>query len=352
MRIHTHPDDTTSQSSDAATGSRFMEIFMKRILVAPFFALALVMGSVFAHAEEYPSRPITMIIPFPAGGSTDVLGRVLAQSMGKLLGQQVIVENGGGAGGTLGTARAAKADNDGYTIFFHNMAHATAPALYRKLPYDPVDSFEHIGLVADVPMILVARKDFPAADFKEALAYIKAKKEEIKFANAGVGSTSHLCGLLFASKIETAVTPVPYRGTGPALNDILGGQVDFICDQPASTVGHIKGGKIKPYAVATKARVAAVPDVPTFHESGLPGFELAVWHGMYAPKGTPKPIVEKLSTVLRQALKDPLVVQRFAELGAEPPAPEQVTSQALRAHVKAELEKWAPIIKKAGVVAD
>jgi len=352
MRIQRHPDKTAALACNAKAAFRFTGAFVKRFLVAPFIALVLVTGGVVAHAEEYPSRPITMIIPFPAGGSTDVLGRVLAQSMSKLLGQQVVVENGGGAGGTLGTARAAKSANDGYTIFFHNMAHATAPALYRNLSYDPVDSFEHIGLVADVPMILVARKDFPAADFKEALAYIKAKKEEIKFANAGVGSTSHLCGLLFASKIDTAVTPVPYRGTGPALNDILGGQVDFICDQPASTVGHIKAGKIKPYAVATKARVAAVPDVPTFDESGLPGFKLAVWHGLYAPKGTPKPIVEKLSAALQQALKDAFVVQRFAELGADPPAPERVTPQALRAHVKAELEKWAPIIKKAGVTAE
>jgi tripartite-type tricarboxylate transporter receptor subunit TctC len=312
----------------------------------------LVIGSSLAHAQDYPSRVITMLIPFPPGGSTDVLGRVLAETMTKSLGQQVIVQNAGGAGGTIGVGQAARAAPDGYTILFHNMAHAAAPALYPKLPYDPVAAFEPIGLVADVPMILVSRPDFPAADLGALITYAKENKDEMTFAHAGVGATSHLCSILFMSRIETEVTSVPYRGTGPALNDILGGQVDLICDQPVSTQGFIKAGTIKPYAVATKSRVASLPQVPTFQEAGLPGFELAVWHGLYAPKGTPPEAIEKLSTALQKALTDPTLKQRYAELGAEPPTQDRATPAALDAHLKAEIEKWRPIIEEAGVVAE
>jgi tripartite-type tricarboxylate transporter receptor subunit TctC len=312
----------------------------------------LVIGSSFAHAQDYPSRHITMIIPFPPGGSTDVLGRVLAETMSKSLGQQVIVQNAGGAGGTIGVGQATRAAPDGYTILFHNMAHATAPALYPKLPYDPIAAFEPIGLVADVPMILVGRPDFPAPDLAALISYAKENKDEITFAHAGVGATSHLCSILFMSRIETEITSASYRGTGPALNDILGGQVDLICDQPVSTQGFIKAGTIKPYAVATRSRIASLPEVPTFEEAGLPGFELAVWHGLYAPKGTPAEVVEKLSTTLQEALNDPTLKQRFAELGAEPVTQDRATPAALDAHLKAEITKWRPIIEKAGVVAE
>jgi tripartite-type tricarboxylate transporter receptor subunit TctC len=316
-------------------------------------ALALlVIGSSLAHAQDYPSRVITMLIPFPPGGSTDVLGRVLAETMTKSLGQQVIVQNAGGAGGTIGVGQAARAAPDGYTILFHNMAHATAPALYPKLPYDPVAAFEPIGLVADVPMILVGRPDFPAADLGALITYAKENKDEMTFAHAGVGATSHLCSILFMSRIETEITSVSYRGTGPALNDILGGQVDLICDQPVSTQGFIKAGTIKPYAVATKSRVASLPEVPTFEEAGLPGFELAVWHGLYAPKGTPPEAIEKLSTALQEALNDPTLKQRYAELGAEPSTQDRATPAALDAHLKAEIKKWRSIIEEAGVVAE
>ena len=315
--------------------------------------LALVaLGSSFAHAQDYPSRVITMIIPFPAGGSTDVLGRVLAESMTRSLGQQVIVENSGGAGGTIGAGKAARAAPDGYTILFHNMAQATAPALYPKLPYDPVADFDSIGLVADVPMILVSRPDFPAKDLGALIEHARENPDTTTFAHAGVGSTSHLCSILFMDKIGTEITLVPYRGTGPALNDILGGQVDLICDQPVSTQGFIKAGTIKPYAVATKSRIASLPDVPTFEEAGLAGFELAVWHGLYAPEGTPPEAVEKLGAALHEALKDPTLMQRYAELGAMPATAEGATPAALDAHLKAEIEKWRPIIEKAGVVAE
>jgi tripartite-type tricarboxylate transporter receptor subunit TctC len=323
---------------------------VKRILATAVLALG---ASLTAHAQDYPTKGvITMIVPFPAAGSTDVLGRTLADSMAKILKQTVIVENVGGAGGTIGATRAAKAKNDGYTIFFHNMAHASAPALYRSLPYDPVSDFEPIGLVTDVPMILVGRKDLPPGDIKALIAYVKANKDKVTFANAGIGATSHMCAMLFTSALQTEVTSVPFKGTGPALNDLMGSQVDLLCDQPASTVGMIKSGRIKAYAVANPQRLKALPDVPTFAEGGLANFRLAVWHGLYAPKGTPKPVVNKLQAALQQALKDPALVQKFAEFGTEPVAADQATPQALRTHLKSELDKWGPIIKKAGVYAN
>ncbi|MES2581951.1 MAG: tripartite tricarboxylate transporter substrate binding protein BugD [Pseudomonadota bacterium] len=310
------------------------------------------LGGAAAHAQEYPSKTITMVVPFAAGGPTDTVARLVAQSMGGKLKQQIIVENVGGAGGTIGAARVAKSAPDGYTIFLHHIGQSTAPALYRKLTYNAIDGFEPIGLVTDVPMTLVARKDFPAKDFKELLAYVKANKEKVTYANAGLGSASHLCGMLFMTAIETDLTTVPYKGTGPAMNDLLGGQVDFMCDQTTNTTGQIKAGKVKVYGVTTKTRVASLPDVPTLNEAGLPGFEVAVWHGMYAPHGTPKAIIDTLSGALQVALKDPLVKQRFADLGTEPVVESRAKPEALKAHLKAEVDKWAPIIKKAGAYAD
>ncbi|HEY0846878.1 MAG TPA: tripartite tricarboxylate transporter substrate binding protein BugD [Noviherbaspirillum sp.] len=313
--------------------------------------LALV-ASTAAFAQSYPTKTVTMIVPFAAGGPTDTVARLVAQSMSKTLGQQVIVENVGGAGGTIGVARVAKADPDGYTVLLHHIGQSTAPALYRKLSYDAVNSFETIGLITDVPMTFVARKDFPAKDFKELLAYVKANKDKVTYANAGVGSASHLCGMLFMSALGVDITTVPYKGTGPAMNDLLGGQVDFMCDQTTNTTSQIKGGKIKAYGVTTKTRVPSLPDLPTLHESGLPNFEVAVWHGLYAPKGTPKQAVDTLSNALGVALKDATVKQRFAELGTEPVAEARAKPDAHRAFLKAEIDKWSPIIKKAGVYAD
>lgn len=315
-------------------------------------ACLALLGSAVTQAQEYPNKTITMVVPFAAGGPTDTVARLVAQSMGKTLKQQIIVENVGGAGGTIGAARVARSAPDGYTIFLHHIGQSTAPALYRKLSYNAIDSFEPVGLVTDVPMTLVARKDFPAKDFKEFLAYVKANKTKVTYANAGLGSASHLCGMLFMTAIETDLTTVPYKGTGPAMNDLLGGQVDFMCDQTTNTTSQIKGGKIKVYGVTTKTRVASLPDVPTLNEAGLPGFEMAVWHALYAPHDTPKAIVDSLSGALQVALKDATVKQRFAELGTEPVAASRAKPEALRAHLKAEIDKWAPIIKKAGVYAD
>jgi tripartite-type tricarboxylate transporter receptor subunit TctC len=324
---------------------------MKTTLLRTAVCLAL-FGSTLAHAQNYPNKTITMIVPFAAGGPTDTVARLVAQSMGTTLKQQIIIENVGGAGGTIGAARAAKAAPDGYTLFLHHIGQSTAPALYRKLSYNAIDSFEPIGLVTDVPMTLVGRKDFPAKDFKELLAYVKANKTKVTYANAGLGSASHLCGMLFMSAIGVNLTTVPYKGTGPAMNDLLGGQVDIMCDQTTNTTSQIKGGKIKAYGVTTKTRLATMPDVPTLNESGLPGFEVAVWHGMYAPKGTPKPVITTLSNALRSALKDPAVKQRFADLGTEPVADDRATPEALRAQLKSEIDRWGPIISKAGAYAE
>jgi tripartite-type tricarboxylate transporter receptor subunit TctC len=324
---------------------------MKITLMRAAACLAL-FGSALAHAQDYPTKTITMIVPFAAGGPTDTVARLVAQSMGTKLKQQIIVENVAGAGGTLGAARAAKAAPDGYTLFLHHIGQSTAPGLYRKLPYNAVDSFEPIGLVTDVPMTIVARKDFPAKDFKEFLAYVKANKTKVTYANAGIGSASHLCGMLFMTAIGTDLTTVPYKGTGPAMNDLLGGQVDFMCDQTTNTTSQIRSGKVKAYGVTTKTRVASLPNVPTLIEAGLPGFEVGVWHGLYAPKGTPKPVIDSLVGALQVALKDPNVKQRFADLGTEPVADKLARPEALRAHLKAEIDRWGPIITKAGIYAD
>jgi tripartite-type tricarboxylate transporter receptor subunit TctC len=321
--------------------------FLKSIV-----SIALCASAGAYAADVYPSKTITMIVPFAAGGPTDTVARLVAQSMTSTLKQTVIVENVGGAGGTIGAARVAKSAPDGYTIFLHHIGHSTAPSLYRKLSYNAVDSFEPIGLVTDVPMTFIARGDFPAKDFKELVTYVKANKSKVTYANAGVGSASHLCGMLFMTAIDTELTTVPYKGTGPAMNDLLGGQVDFMCDQTTNTTSQIKGGKVKAYAVTTKTRVPSLPNIPTTAEAGLPGFEVAVWHALYAPKGTPKPTIDKLENALQVALKDATVKQRFADLGTEPVAADRATPEALSVFLKSEIAKWAPIIKKAGVYAD
>jgi tripartite-type tricarboxylate transporter receptor subunit TctC len=324
---------------------------LRRLFAA--LALTTLVGMAAAQAQDdYPNNVITVVVPFAAGGPTDTVTRLVAQSMSTTLGQQVIVENVAGAGGTLGAARVAKADPDGYTLLLHHIGMATTMTLYRQLPYNSIDDFQPIGLVTEVPMTLVAKKDLQPANLAELIDYVKANKDTVTYANAGIGAASHLCGMLFMSAIETQVTTVAYKGTGPAMNDLLGGQVDFMCDQTTNTTSQIKAGEIKVYGVTTKARVAALSDVPTLDEAGLPGFEVSIWHALYAPKGTPQPVVDKLVAALQTALKDPTVAQRFGELGTEPVAADRATPDALRGHLKAEIDKWAPIIKAAGVYAD
>ena len=305
-----------------------------------------------AVAQDYPTKPVVIVVPAAAGGPTDTLTRVLAASMTEPLQQQILIENMGGAGGTIAINKVAKARPDGYTLLLYHVGMATSPALYRKLPYDTLNDFDYIGQVADIPMTLIAKKATPAANFAEFLAYAKANKDKLTYANAGVGSASFLCGLLFMSTIQTDFTMVPYKGTGPAMNDLVGGQVDFMCDQTANTVPQIRSGNVKVYAATTKTRLASLPDVPTLDELGLKDFELVVWNGLYAPKGIPQPVLQKLVRALQSAVQAPAFGTRLAELGAEPVPPSKATPESLAERLKSEVEKWTPIIRKSGVHAD
>jgi tripartite-type tricarboxylate transporter receptor subunit TctC len=318
--------------------------------IIPGFVMLVLASHV--SAQEYPNKVITMVVPFAAGGPTDTVARLIGVPMTKTLKQQVIVENVGGAGGTIAGNRVARAAPDGYTILIHHIGMSIAPALYRKLPYKPIDDFEPIGLVNEVPMTLISKRDFPPKDLKELITYVKKNKDKVTYANAGLGAASHLCGMLLMTAIETDLTTVPYKGTAPAMNDLLGGQVDFMCDQTTNTTSQIKADKVKVYGVTTKTRVKSLPNVPTMHEAGLPNFEVSIWHALYAPKGTPKPVIEVLVKALQASMKDATVAKRFADLGTEPIALNRATPEALRAHLKAETDKWSPIIKKAGVYAD
>ena len=315
-------------------------------------ALAMLALSGAAQAQQYPTRNVTMVVPFAAGGPTDTVARVVAQAMGKPMGQTVIVENKPSAGGILAPEQVKNARPDGYTILIHHIGMATIPTLYRQLRFNPLTDFEYIGLINEVPMTIVAKPTMPAKDFKEFLAYIKANKDKVTYANAGIGAASHLCGMLFMSAIQTDFLTVPYKGTGPAMNDLLGGQVDFMCDQTTSTTSQIKGGKIKVYGVTSAKRVPSLPDIPTLQEQGLKGADVGIWHGLYAPKGTPKPVLDKLVSSLQAALREPDVQQRFTDLGAVTFPPDKQTPAALQAHLKSEIDKWAPLIKKAGQYAD
>jgi tripartite-type tricarboxylate transporter receptor subunit TctC len=314
-------------------------------------ALALLAVSASALAQ-YPTHQVSMLVPFAAGGPTDTVARVVAQAMTKPMGQTVIVENRPSAGGILAPEVVKNARPDGYTILIHHIGMATIPTLYRQLRFNPLTDFEYIGLVNEVPMTIVAKPTMPAKDLKEFLAYIKANKDKVTYANAGIGAASHLCGMLFMSAIQTDFLTVPYKGTGPAMNDLLGGQVDFMCDQTTSTTSQIKSGKIKVYGVTSAQRVASLPDIPTLEEQGLKGSNVGIWHGLYAPKGTPKPVIDKLVASLQDALADPEVQKRFTDLGAVTFPKDKQNPAALQAHLKAEIEKWAPLIKKAGQYAD
>ncbi len=323
---------------------------MKRL--RKLLAFAALAAATSAMAQNYPTRPVTMLVPYAAGGPTDTVARVVAQAMGKPLGQTILVENRPSAGGILAPEQVKNAKPDGYTVLIHHIGMATTPALYRSLRFNPLADFEYIGLINDVPMTIIARQNFPAKDFKEFLAYIRANKDKVTLANAGIGAASHLCGLLFMTAIKTDFLTVPYKGTAPAMNDLLGGQVDFMCDQTTNTTSQIKSGKVKAYAVTSKKRVPSLSDIPTLDELGLKGFEVGIWHALYAPKGTPKPAIDKLVAALQEALKDATVKQRFAELGAEAFPLDRATPEALHKFLKSEIEKWGPIIKKAGQYAD
>ena len=326
--------------------------FKKTLLAglgALFIGGALLSTQASAADTTYPTKPVTLIVPFSAGGPTDTVARLIAVPMGKALGQTVVVDNVTGAGGTIAATKVARAAPDGYTLFIYHIGMATAPALYDKLPYDPTQSFEYIGQVVDVPMVLLGRKDLPANNFKELEAYIRANGSKVTMANAGPGAVSQLCGLLFQSRMGVKLTNIPYKGTGPALTDLLGGQVDLLCDQTTQTVGYIKADKVKTYGVTTPKRLASLPNIPTLDEQGLKGFDVKVWHGIYAPKGTPPAVIAKVNAALKTALKDPEIKKRLDESSIDIVSMDKVSSQSLKAQVESELNKWGPLIRKSKI---
>jgi len=322
---------------------------MKRLLVA--LATLLMLPAADALAQSYPSRPVTIIVPFAAGGPTDIIARLAGEYYSKTLGQQFIVENVAGAGGTTGITRGAQARPDGYTIMMgHLGTHGAAPALYPNLKYDPATSFEPIGLVAGTPILIVARKDFPAADLKAFVEHMKNPAAKVKQAHAGVGSVSFTTCTLLTSQLGVKNIVVAYRGTGPALNDLVGGQVDYMCDQIVNVVEQIRGDAIRAYAIATPERSPALPDVPTTKEAGLPDYQVSAWNALFAPKGTPKEIVAKLNDTMVKALDDPATRKRLLDLGSVlPDAPGRLPA-ALTELVKSEVARWTPILKAAGAV--
>jgi tripartite-type tricarboxylate transporter receptor subunit TctC len=311
--------------------------------------VALALTAVSASAQDYPTRPITLIVPFAAGGPTDVISRIVGEHMSRTLGQQLVIENVVGAGGTTASTRAKRAAPDGYTLITGHMGtHAASVALYPKLQYDPRTDFEPIGMIAGTPILVLAKKDFPAKDLKEFVAHVKANETKLNNAHAGVGSVSFTTCLLLNSIMKVKPTTIPFNGTGPSMNALVGGQVDYMCDQIVNAVPQINGGTIKVYAIATAARNPSLPDVPTTKEAGLPEFEASAWNALFAPKGTPKPIVDKLSDALSKALDDEGVRKRLLDLGSDIPDGPRRGGAALGTLVKSEVDKWGKVIKEAG----
>jgi tripartite-type tricarboxylate transporter receptor subunit TctC len=300
---------------------------------------------------NYPEQNITFVVPFSAGGPTDTVTRMIAEPMAKELGGKIVVQNVEGAGGTVGAGEVARAEPDGYTVLMHHIGMSTAPSLYKSLGYAPLEDFEMVGLVTEVPMTIVARKDFAPSTLQDLVTYVKANANSVTLANAGIGAASHLCGLLFQSAVGVKLQEVPYEGTGPALTDLVGGQVDFMCDQTTNTSGQISAGEVKAYAVTTPERVKSLPDLPTTTEAGLPGLEVSVWHGLYVPKGTPADAVEKLTAALKVALADQAVIDQMAKLGTAPVPEADATPEAHRAKLEEQIETWKKVIADAGVEA-
>jgi tripartite-type tricarboxylate transporter receptor subunit TctC len=326
-----------------------MQFNRRTILSGAIVAAASIVASYSATAQgTFPTKPITIIVPAAAGGPTDTVARLIGESMGRTLGQTILVENVGGAGGTLGMARASKAAPDGYTLAIWHIAHATAPALYDSLKYDVVNDFDHLGRITDVPMTLVSKPALAANNVTELLAWIRSTGDKAVYGHAGIGSASHLCMLMLMKDLGVQMNGVPYRGTGPAMNDLLSNQFDLMCDQTTNTTNQIKEGKIKGFAVTTKSKVSSLPDLPTLDAGAVKGFEASAWHALWAPKGLPKDATDKLVAALQAALKDPKVIERFASLGTEPVAADLATPAALKAHLTAEVPRWGAVIKAAG----
>jgi tripartite-type tricarboxylate transporter receptor subunit TctC len=323
---------------------------MKRRTLLAAATAGLATLPIGALAQAYPTKPISVIVPFSAGGPTDALARILGAKMGELLGQQIIIDNVAGAGGTIGVNKAAKANPDGYTLLFAHMGTlAVNIALYKSLPYDSQKDFEPIGLGGTNPMVLVAKKDLPAKNFAEFMAYVKANQKKVQYGMAGIGAASHLGGLMLNSMMQVDVLEIPYKGTGPALNDLVSGQFDYMVDQAVNVLPQIKSGNIKAIGVSTQKRLSQLPDVPTIDEAGLKGYEVTIWNGFFAPKGTPKEVVAKINQALLATLSDEKVRTRLTELAVDLPSAQEASPEALRAQLKASIDKWVPAVQKAGV---
>ena len=310
-------------------------------------AAALIGVTATAHAGPYPDRAITVVVPFPAGGPSDVVARIVTEHMSKTLGQQMVIENVGGAGGTLGSARVAAAPPDGYTLLAGSMgSHVSAPVLTPNIKYDPSRDFTPIGFTAHSPAVIIARKDFPAKNLKELVAYVKQNGEKVKQGHGGVGASSHMACLMFNSEAGLKPTMVAYRGSNPAMNDMIGGHIDFLCEQSVSVAEQVKAGTVKGYAVSSAQRLASLPDVPAAKEAGVK-YEMSIWAGIFAPRKTPKEVVDKLAAALNKALEDPTVVKRLGDLGASVPVKSERTPAAFEKMVKSEITRWSPILKAA-----
>jgi tripartite-type tricarboxylate transporter receptor subunit TctC len=322
-----------------------------QVKLAAVLAVSILAGGPQALAQAYPTKPINVIVPYAPGGNTDVVARIVLEHMGQTLGQALPIENIGGAGGTTGSSRAAKSAPDGYTILVGQMGtHGAAPALYPNLPYNPVTDFEPVSQLSDTPIAVFGRKDLPSSTLQELIALIKADPNKLNNGHGGVGSTSHVSCLLFTSMIGVRPPQVAYRGSGPALNDLISGMHDFMCDQIPHTVPQVLAGNIKAFAIAIPERSSAIPNVPTTAEAGMPKFVASGWNAMFAPKGTPKAIVDKLATAVDAALRNPATRKRLEEIGAV--IPTATGPEALRSLVASEIEKWTPVIKAAGVMAN
>jgi tripartite-type tricarboxylate transporter receptor subunit TctC len=305
-----------------------------------------------ASAQTFPERHITLIVPFLAGGGADAVSRVIGEGMSHQLKQAIVIENVGGAGGTIGAARGARAQPDGYTLTQTHLGQAAHATLYRKLQYDPIDDFEPIGVVAVTPMVVIGPKNSSAKDAVELIAQIKSKKDGMTIANGGIGSGSHFCGMLFMNALKTQMQVVPYKSAAPAFTDVLGGRIDVMCDQVTTAGAQVRSGTVKGFAVTTKSRLAGMPDLPTLSESGLPGFELGIWIGLAAPKGTPKPVLDRLASAMKGALADPAVVKRLDELGTLPAEKELLEPAQFKKYFREEAAKWRPIVTESGTYAD
>ena len=318
--------------------------------------VALIAASFSALAADFPlkDKPITLVVPFSAGGPTDRVARDLSEALRKQLGTSVVIENAAGAGSSIGAAKVARATPDGHTLLVNHIGMATMPALVRNLPFKVESDFEYLGIINDVPMTLIAKPSMPANNYKELATWISQNKGKINLGNAGVGSASHLCGLLYQNAIETDMTTVPYKGTAPAITDLIGGQIDLLCDQTTNTTSQIEGKKVKAYAVTTAKRLNTplLKDLPTLAESGVKDFQITIWHGLYAPKGTPADIQVKINTALKAALKDPDFIKKQEGLGAVVATDRRIEPAEHKKFVQAEIAKWTPIIKAAGVYAD